>query len=133
MEHELFFLDGAMGTMLQAAGLELGQRPEILCLTAPETVAEIHRQYLAAGSQILYANSFSANRHKLEGTGYTVEQVVAAAIGVAKQAAAGTGARVALDWAPLASCWNPWERCPSRRHTSCFGKWWWPGNRPGRT
>ncbi len=107
MEHELFFLDGAMGTMLQAAGLELGQRPEILCLTAPETVAEIHRQYLAAGSQILYANSFSANRHKLEGTGYTVEQVVAAAIGVAKQAAAGTGARVALDVGPIGELLEP--------------------------
>lgn len=44
------FLDGAMGTELQAAGLKLGERPELLCFTAPETVAAIHRRYIAAGS-----------------------------------------------------------------------------------
>ena len=35
------FLDGAMGTQLQAAGLKLGERPELLCFTDPETVAAI--------------------------------------------------------------------------------------------
>lgn len=65
------FLDGAMGTELQAAGLKLGERPELLCFTAPETVAAIHRRYIAAGSQVIYANTFQANGHKLEGTGYT--------------------------------------------------------------
>ena len=83
------FLDGAMGTELQAAGLKLGERPELLCFTAPETVAAIHRRYIAAGSQVIYANTFQANGHKLEGTGYTPAQVVTRALEVARDAAAG--------------------------------------------
>ena len=67
------FLDGAMGTELLAAGLPLGQRPEILCFTAPEVVADVHRRYLRAGSDVIYANTFGANAHKLAGTGYTVD------------------------------------------------------------
>ena len=42
-------LDGAMGTQLQAAGLKLGELPELLCFTDPEVVANIHRRYIAAG------------------------------------------------------------------------------------
>ena len=80
------FLDGAMGTELQAAGLKLGERPELLCFTAPETVAAIHRRYIAAGSQVIYANTFQANGHKLEGTGYTPAQVVTRALEVARDA-----------------------------------------------
>ena len=57
------FLDGAMGTELLAAGLPLGQRPEILCFIAPEVVADIHRRYLRAGSDVIYANTFGANAH----------------------------------------------------------------------
>ena len=44
MENDLIFLDGAMGTMLQAAGLKIGERPELLCFTAPEVVENVHRQ-----------------------------------------------------------------------------------------
>ena len=102
-----FFLDGAMGTMLQAAGLQLGQRPEILCITEPEIVAGIHRAYIDAGSEVIYANSFSANRHKLAGTGYSVEEVITAAVRVARQAAAGTDARVALDIGPIGELLEP--------------------------
>ena len=40
--HKITFLDGAMGTMLQKSGLKLGERPELLCLTHPETVENIH-------------------------------------------------------------------------------------------
>ena len=45
----LVFVDGGMGTMLQAAGLTGGEAPERWNLTHPETVAEVHRAYLAAG------------------------------------------------------------------------------------
>ncbi len=107
METNAFtLLDGAMGTMLQRAGLELGARPETLCLTAPEVVADIHRQYIAAGSQIVYANTFGANRHKLAGTGHSVREVVAAAVDVARTAAAGQ-AKVALDIGPTGELLAP--------------------------
>lgn len=62
-------LDGAMGTMLQAAGLPLGKYPEALNLTHPADITAIHRAYAQAGAQILYANTFGANRRKLEGSG----------------------------------------------------------------
>ena len=100
-------LDGAMGTQLQAAGLKLGQRPEILCFTAPEVVADVHRRYIAAGSNLIYANTFQANGHKLAGTGYGVRQVIQQAIRVAKSAAEGTDTLVALDIGPIGELLEP--------------------------
>ena len=71
---------------------------ETLSITAPEWIEEIHRAYRAAGSEILYANTFGANRLKLEKTGYSVEQIVSASISIAKRAA--DGALCALDIGP---------------------------------
>ena len=62
-------LDGAMGTQLQAAGLKLGELPELLCFTDPAVVTNIHRRYIAAGSQVIYANTFQANGYKLKNSG----------------------------------------------------------------
>ena len=59
-------LDGAMGTMLQNAGLEAGAAPELLNIDKPELIEDIHRKYVEAGSQIVYANTFRANRYKLK-------------------------------------------------------------------
>ena len=101
------FLDGGMGTQLLAAGLQLGQRPELLCFTDPEIVANIHRRYIQAGSDVIYTNTFGANAHKLAGTGYTVEQVVTQAVAVAKKAAEGTAAKVALDIGPIGELLEP--------------------------
>ena len=44
MEDRFIILDGAMGTMLQAAGLPVGQSPEVWNVTDPEKVAAVHRQ-----------------------------------------------------------------------------------------
>ena len=60
-------LDGGMGTMLQAAGLPVGMPPELWNLTAPEKVTTIQKQYVQAGSQVIFANTFGANRCKLAG------------------------------------------------------------------
>ncbi|MCC8099755.1 MAG: homocysteine S-methyltransferase family protein [Clostridiales bacterium] len=100
-------LDGAMGTQLQAAGLKLGQRPEVLCFTQPEVVEDIHRRYIAAGSDVIYANTFQANGHKLAGTGYAVADIIRQAIAVARQAAAGTDTLVALDVGPIGELLEP--------------------------
>ena len=50
LKKDFIFLDGAMGTMLQASGLKLGERPEVLCITEPETIIDIHKQYINAGA-----------------------------------------------------------------------------------
>jgi len=104
---DVTLLDGAMGTMLQAAGLKLGERPETMSVTAPLVVEGIHRQYVEAGARIVLANTFCANAHKLAGTGFTVEQVVSASVQTALRACAGTGARVALDIGPIGELLEP--------------------------
>ena len=104
--NEFIFLDGGMGTMLQAAGLPVGMMPELWNLTAPEKVTAVHRQYVEAGSQIVYTNTFGANRLKL-GEKAGVDEVVSAAVRAAKAATAGTNARVALDVGPLGQLLEP--------------------------
>ena len=107
LKKDFIFLDGAMGTMLQASGLKLGERPEVLCITEPETIIDIHKQYINAGSDIVYANTFGGNAHKLEGTGHSVDEVVAAAVKVAKKACEGTEALAALDIGPIGELLEP--------------------------
>ena len=107
MHNLITLLDGGFGTMLQKQGIQLGHNPALLCLEQPQAVTAIHRQYVEAGSRILYANTFSANRLKLEGTGHSVEEVVTVAIGCAKDACRGTGAKVALDIGPIGQLMRP--------------------------
>ena len=107
LKKDFIFLDGAMGTMLQASGLKLGERPEVLCITEPETIIDIHKQYINAGSDIVYANTFGGNAHKLEGTGHSVNEVITAAVKVAKKACEGTEALAALDIGPIGELLEP--------------------------
>ena len=85
--NRLLFLDGAMGTVLQQRGLPAGGQPELLNLTRPELLEEIHREYIQAGSRIIYANTFGANAHKLAPTDHGVEEVVTQAVRIARKAA----------------------------------------------
>jgi len=107
VRNTITILDGAMGTMLQKQGIQLGHRPELLCLEQPEAVTAIHRQYVEAGARILYTNTFGANRLKLAGSGHTVEEVITVAVGCAKDACRGTGAKVALDIGPIGQLMQP--------------------------
>lgn len=100
-------LDGGMGTMLQAAGLKLGARPEELSITDPALIEGIHGQYAAAGSRIVNANTFGASAHKLAGSTYTLEQVITAGIENCKRACAPYGALTALDVGPLGELLEP--------------------------
>ena len=58
--------DGAMGTMLNARGVSFEKCFDELNITNPAVVAEVHREYIEAGAQIILCNTFSANRYKLE-------------------------------------------------------------------
>ena len=96
-------LDGAMGTQLQERGLDAGSLPELLCLTDPAAVTDVHRGYVEAGSEVVTANTFGANALKL-GDAATVEEVFAAAIACAR----ASGARyVAADLGPTGSLLQP--------------------------
>ena len=97
-------LDGAMGTMLQNAGLEAGAAPELLNIDKPELIEDIHRKYVEAGSQIVYANTFGANRYKLKNN--SVKEIISAGISIAKKAC-GKKALVALDIGPIGQLLEP--------------------------
>ncbi len=58
--------DGAWGTMLQKAGIQPGECPELWCIEHPDVVAAIARDYVAAGADMIETNSFGATRLKLE-------------------------------------------------------------------
>lgn len=104
---EYVILDGAMGTMLQANGLKLGQLPELLNFTEESLLRNIYRQYLEAGSDLIYANTFGANRHKLDGCGKTVTEVITQGITVAREEAHPMGKYVALDIGPIGTLLEP--------------------------
>ena len=120
--HQTILLDGAMGTMLQAAGLPLGAKPEALNIEDPALIQSIHRAYAEAGSRILCANTFGASAHKLAGSGYTVEQTVQAGIQCARQAAAPHGALVALDIGPLGELLEPAGTLPFEEAVDAFAR-----------
>lgn len=95
--------DGAMGTMLQQAGLPAGTPPERMNLTAPQAVEAVHAAYAAAGADVLTANTFGASRRKL---GEDPAPYIAAAIAAARRAA-GSDRYVALDAGPLGALLEP--------------------------
>ena len=104
----MLFLDGAMGTQLQARGLKPGEVPELWNLTRPDDVRAVHEAYFAAGADIVYANTFGANSAKYHGDA-PLADVVSAAVAVAKEAAARAGGRrfVALDVGPTGRLLKP--------------------------
>lgn len=100
-------MDGAVGTMLQQAGLPAGQPTEQALYSMPEQVVALHRAYAEAGAGIICAVTFGANRKKLAGTGLAVEDVVRRGVELARQGCEGTDALVALDIGPLGEMLEP--------------------------
>lgn len=107
LKKNYIILDGAMGTMLQSQGLEVGGIPEVLNITEPEKLINIHKSYINAGSNIIYANTFGANRYKMEESGYSVDELISSAVKNAKTACKGTNTLVALDIGPIGQLLEP--------------------------
>lgn len=106
---ELLFLDGGMGTLLQAEGLAPGELPETWNIEHPEKVEAIHRRYYETGSDVVLANTFGANVCKFHDDRYTVEEVIRAGIANAKRAGEQIGKEtyVALDMGPTGKLLKP--------------------------
>ena len=68
LQQNIVYLDGAMGTLLQKAGLALGELPERWNLTNADVIENIHRAYFDAGSHIVATNTFGANSLKFDDT-----------------------------------------------------------------
>src|SRR4051812_33710986 len=85
--------DGAMGTMLYAAGASLDESFDALNISRPDMVLAVHRAYLEAGADLIETNSFTANRFKLEhfGFGNRVREINRKAVRLAREAREITG------------------------------------------
>ncbi len=105
--HSRLYLDGGMGTMLQKSGMQTGEIPETYNMLHPEIITNIHKAFLAAGANVVYTNTFGANRLKMKKTGYSVQELIAGGIACAKAATAGTDALVALDIGPIGQLLEP--------------------------
>ncbi len=84
---KIIICDGAMGTMLQSKGIDAGPIPELLNFTHVESLQELFEAYYESGSDLVCTNTFGANRLKLKGTGYSVEQVITQAVNIAREVA----------------------------------------------
>ena len=107
LEDNILVFDGAMGTMLQKKGLKLGENPELFNIKEKDKVREIHEEYLNSGAMVITTNTFGANELKLEETGYSVEEIVDAAVSIAKDARGNSEAYIALDVGPIGQLLEP--------------------------
>ena len=115
---EFLVFDGAMGTQLQARGLAAGELPELLCLTNPDEIRDIHAAYVAAGADVATTNTFGANAAKL-GEAASVEEVFAAAVRCARE----SGARyVAADIGPTGQLLEPMGTLPFAEAYELFAR-----------
>ncbi len=103
---KVVILDGAMGTMLQNSGLKIGEKPEMLNLTNPQIVYNIHKAYLESGADIIYTNTFGANRIKMKD--YPYQEAIEKGIEIARWAVNDLGyGKIALDMGSIGELLEP--------------------------
>lgn len=91
--HQVVVCDGAMGTMLHAAGVSLDRCLPELNVSRPALVRDLHAAYVSAGAQILQTNTFGANRLRLAGSGLenSVSEINIAGARLAREAVQRAG------------------------------------------
>ena len=118
--------DGAMGTMLNALGVGFDQCFDALNLKNPSLVAQVHREYIEAGAQIIQTNTFGANRYKLteHNLGDKVEQINQAGVELAKEAVrkSNKDILVAGDVGPLGVRLAPFGRVQAEDARQVFAE-----------
>lgn len=110
IKEHILYLDGGMGTLLQARGLQPGEFPERWNLSHPDVIFQIHKAYYDAGSHVVNTNTFGANRLKFSPE--ELEKIVKAAVENARKAAAESNGIqekwVALDIGPTGRMLKPY-------------------------
>jgi 5-methyltetrahydrofolate--homocysteine methyltransferase len=107
IKDNILIFDGAMGTMLQKKGLKLGENPEVLNIKESSIIEEIHREYINSGANVITTNTFGANELKLKLCNLEVEEVVDAAVEIAKKAKGNSNTYIALDIGPIGELLEP--------------------------
>jgi len=123
---ETLLADGAMGTMLNGRGISFEKCFDELNLTKPEVVAEVHREYIEAGAQIILTNTFSANRFKLKKHGLAdkLNEINRAGVELVKRVAAGSfkDVFIAGDVGPLGVHLAPFGRVLPEQARAAFAE-----------
>ena len=118
--------DGAMGTMLHTRGVGFDKCFDELNLTNPSAVAEIHREYIEAGAQLIITNTFGANRFKLTKHGLQddVAEINKASVDLAKRVVAASfkDVLVAGDVGPLGVRIAPFGRVQPEQAREAFAE-----------
>ncbi|MBQ6884872.1 MAG: homocysteine S-methyltransferase family protein [Clostridia bacterium] len=124
LQNNIVYLDGGMGTLLQANGLQPGELPELWNLTHPEIITKIHTDYFNAGSNVVCTNTFGANSLKFDEA--QLEQIVKAAITNAKNAITNSKAPqhkfIAIDIGPTGKLLKPLGDLDFEDAVSVFAK-----------
>ncbi|MBQ8342664.1 MAG: homocysteine S-methyltransferase family protein [Clostridia bacterium] len=124
LQQNTVYLDGGTGTLLQAAGLPLGELPERWNLTHAEAVRDIHRAYFDAGSNIVATNTFGANILKF--TEKELDEIVKAAVENVRAAAETSVGKqqkfVALDIGPTGKLLKPYGDFAFEEAVETFAK-----------
>ena len=104
-----FFLDGGMGTLLQARGLKPGEAPEKWGMSHPDVITEIQRSYYEAGSDMVLTNTFGVHplRYSVEECGEMVRTAIACADKARKAISDGKERFIALDLGPCGKLLKP--------------------------
>lgn len=103
--NKMIVFDGAMGSLIQAEGLEAGELPENYNIQRPEIISKIHKSYIDAGADVILTNTFGASKYKLKEKSLKVYEVVQKAVEIARSAAGEK--LVALDIGPLGQMLSP--------------------------
>ena len=110
---KIYILDGAMGTMLQKAGMNPEETTTQFGLKHPEIWYDIFTQYINAGADIIYAGTFGINKFKADELDMSLEEAVVCAMNVADRArneaskASGRDVKIALGIGPLGELLEP--------------------------
>ena len=124
LKHNIVYLDGGMGTLLQANGLKPGEYPERWNISHPEVVTEIHKAYFDAGSNVVCTNTFGANVLKFDEE--ELEEIVKAAIANAdaarNQSVSDNPKYIALDIGPSGKLLKPLGDLDFEKAVSIFAK-----------
>ncbi len=109
LTNNIVYLDGGMGTLLQAQGLCPGEHPERWNLSHPDVITNIHKAYFDAGSNVVCTNTFGANVLKFEDD--ELEKIIMAAVFNAKAAREQSVSKrekfIALDIGPSGKLLKP--------------------------
>ena len=124
---KIYILDGAMGTMLQKAGMSSDETTTHFGQEHPEILRDIHKQYVDAGADIIYAATFGINRYKMEELDVTLDEAVKTAMDAAnaakaEAAAEGKEVMVALGLGPLGELLEPMGTLSFEEAYDAFGE-----------